>query len=285
MFTPITFILLTLALQNASLPAQSKAPQPAAPRESEINLSRYFTGFDACFVVLDVKENTIRRYNPKRCRERFAPCSTFKVPHAVIALDLGVLSGPDHKRKWDGVKRWNETWNRDHDLRSAVRDSVLWYFQQTAKDIGAERMKAALIKLSYGNADCSGPIDEFWLSHPLAISADEQLAFMNKLRLGELPFAKLAQETASELIVVDRTPDRTLHGKTGTGGENGRATLGWFVGWLEAGDRTLVFAANMSAEQGALGPKTRDIARTILGDLVPVKSTSTTDQSEGLQRK
>jgi beta-lactamase class D len=278
MFTTVTLTLFLLALQSAPATAHETEPKPAAPRESEINLSRYFAGFDACFVVLDVSENTIRRYNPRRCGERFAPCSTFKVPHSVIAIDLGVLSGADHKRKWDGVQRWNEAWNRDHDLRSAIRDSVVWYFQQTAKEIGPERMKTALVKLNYGNMDCSGPIDEFWLGGPLAISANEQLAFMNKLRLADLPLAKRAQEITSDLIVVDRAADRILRGKTGTGGQNGQATLGWFVGWLEAGERTLVFAVNMSAEQGALGPKTRDITRAILADLLPEKPKPPTDK-------
>jgi beta-lactamase class D len=269
-----------MSLQTATVTQPSDLMKSLhAAQESEIDLTRHFVGFEACFVAYDVKENTIRRFNPKRCGERFAPCSTFKVPHAAIALDLGVLNGPDHSRKWDGVQRWNEKWNRDHDLQSAMRDSVVWYFQETAREIGPQRMKTAMAKLNYGNGDCSGPVDAFWLGRPLAISADEQVAFMNRLRLRELPLSRRAQEITREVIMVDHTGDRVLYGKTGTRGEDGRTVLGWFVGWLEAGDRTLVFTANMSAKDGALGPRTRDIARAILAELVPNTSSPARDKT------
>ena len=41
-------------------------------------------------------------------------------------------------------------------LRSAISNSVLWFFQRTAVRIGAAPMKSWLQKFSYGNADTSG---------------------------------------------------------------------------------------------------------------------------------
>lgn len=86
-----------------------------------------------------------------RCETRYAPASTFKAPHAVIALDVGALSGPEHELPWDGKRRWVSAWNRDHTLASAIRDSVVWYFQRVAPQIGRDRMAAGLAQLDYGN--------------------------------------------------------------------------------------------------------------------------------------
>ena len=53
-------------------------------------LSGIFNGHYACFVVHDVSRNKTIRWNPDRCSQRFTPCSTFKIPNALIALETGV---------------------------------------------------------------------------------------------------------------------------------------------------------------------------------------------------
>lgn len=47
-------------------------------------------------------------------------------------------------------------------------------------------------------------------------------------------------------------------------GENGKITLGWFVGWVEREGKTLVFATNIAAADKAWGPTARDITRSVL---------------------
>ena len=57
-----------------------------------------------------------------RARIGFLPASTFKIPHALIALETGVVADVDKEViRWDGVPREIEEWNRDHTLRSAMR--------------------------------------------------------------------------------------------------------------------------------------------------------------------
>lgn len=277
------FTLLPLALfVGMFLQSQSATPEtrPTAPpkiaavsaaAEDALDLTRQFGRRNGCFVLLDAKTGAARRYGAARCAERFSPCSTFKVPHALIALEAGVLDGPDHRMQWDGVKRWNEKWNHDHDLRSAMRDSVLWYFQNTARQIGPERMQAALRKLHYGNQDCSGAIDQFWLNGTLEISANEQVAFMDRLRRGDLPYAERNQAIVRDVILVERTDEYTLYGKTGTRGKEDRMVLGWFVGWVETKAGIWVFAANQSADENSNdqvnGPQTRELVTGLLRDL------------------
>ena len=76
-------------------------------------------------------------------------------------------------------------WRRDHTLASAMRDSVLWYFQRVAERLGAAREREYLKKFDYGNADPTSGLTTFWLGGSLQISPEEQLRFMRRLYAGE----------------------------------------------------------------------------------------------------
>jgi beta-lactamase class D len=220
-------------------------------------------------VLYDPRERTVTRFNVPRCGERFAPCSTFKIPNSLIGLETGVITDADYVIKWDGVKRSREELNHDHNLRTAFRASVVWYYQELARRVGREKMQEYVERLGYGNADISGPIDEFWLGGPLRISADEQVGFIDRLRRGDLPFSKRTLEIVRDIMTLEQKGDWTLRGKTGTEGAQGRDgknVLGWFVGWTESKDRTLVFAVNISGD-GASGPKAKAVAAAILQEI------------------
>src|SRR5579872_3924823 len=72
------------------------------------------------------------------CARRTLPASTFKVPHALVALQTKVVDAST-VIKWDGKKRDYDVWNRDQTLESAIRMSAVWVFQQFAAKIGRER--------------------------------------------------------------------------------------------------------------------------------------------------
>jgi beta-lactamase class D len=95
----------------------------------------------------------------------------------------------------------------------------------------------------YGNADITGvPIDQFWLSGALRISALGQIAFLDKLRSGTLPVSARAQALATEAMLLERTDAYVLRGKTGWAFDQ---KIGWFVGWIETGNRSHLFALNL----------------------------------------
>ena len=244
----------------------------------DLDLKPQFGDHDACMLILDVKRDTLYRYRPQRCEERLAPCSTFKIPNALIGLHTGVLSGPEHLRKWDGVERWSKTWNRDHTLRTAVRDSAFWYFQLTAAEIGQDRMRQALRALHYGNQDISGGLTQFWLDSSLKISATEQIGLLRRLAERRLPFDRKAQATVAELLVQPQYggPGR-LHAKTGSGGTpEGDATVGWYVGWIEHEEALYIFAANakVSAAGDLSGRDIRDILLKFFPEWVSSRATA-----------
>lgn len=229
---------------------------------SQFDLSAHFADFDGCFVLVNDAEKTVQRFRPTRCSEQLPPCSTFKVPNSLIALETGVIADADTVFRWDGKQHRRKALNRDHALQSAVKHSVLWYFQEVARRVGQQRMDATLAKLDYGNRDTSAGLTTFWLGESLAISADEQVAFLMKLKQRQLPFSDRAQQITRH--VMRQTPDGNLYGKTGSClAADGRPPVGWFVGWVEAEDTTYYFATNIKGED-AWGYAARDITRAVL---------------------
>lgn len=196
---------------------------------------------DGAFVLLDVSRNRITIANPEIAERRFVPCSTFKIPHTLIGLGTGVIPGPDFSQRWDGVAREVERWNRDHTLATAMRDSVVWFYQAIARRIGRERMQHELARLGYGNGAIGDRIDRFWLDGPLRISAREQVEFLRRLQAGKLPVRPADAALVRQLIVLEQGPGFTLRGKTGLGYQGGSA-VGWLVGDVEDEGARWVYA-------------------------------------------
>jgi beta-lactamase class D len=200
--------------------------------------------YNGSFVMLDLKTNEKKYYNKERCSERFSPASTFKIPNSLIALETGVASGKDFTLKWDGIKRHYPDWNRDHNLNSAIKFSVVWYYQELARRIGADRMKEYINKIDYGNNNISGNIDEFWLNDTLKISQEEQVEFLTKLYKNELPLSEKTMNTVKEIMLRDDTENYKIHAKTGTADK-----VGWYVGWVETKDNAYIFALNLERKE------------------------------------
>jgi beta-lactamase class D len=231
------------------------APAPADdPRSAAV--AAVFDGLDATFVL--VEPDTGRRIvvDPERARRRFSPCSTFKIPHALIGLELRILADAATTFRFDAATvkrdpthsdaRWR-TLARDHTLRSAVRESVVWYFQALARRIGAAREREWLARLDYGNQDVSAGLERFWLGTSLAISADEQVRFLERLWRGELASAHTTA-ILKDVLENERTADHVLAAKTGAGTTRDGRKLGWWVGWVERGERVAFFALNLDAD-------------------------------------
>ena len=223
-----------------------------------------FKGYDGAFVVFDNKTKEYFRFNKQRCEKRISPCSTFKIFNALVGVETGVIKDQDTTFKWDGAKHEIASWNKDHSLKSAMSNSVVWYFQRIAAQVGEKRMKHYLQEVGYGNQDMSAGLTKFWLGNSLKISADEEVEFLRKLVDGDLPFSKRTMDIVKSTIKLNETPTSTLFGKTGTDGENKKLVLGWFVGYVERKDRTYVFATNIKAKDDAFGKRAKERTIAIL---------------------
>ena len=135
------------------------------------DLADIFQGFDGTFIMYDEGADRYTVFNKALSETRLPPCSTFKVFHALIGLDSGVLDRDDARTlmKWKGKPSSIAAWNHDQTLASAMRHSVVWYFQRVATGIGEERMQRGLDRIGYGNRDISGGLTRFWLQSSLKI--------------------------------------------------------------------------------------------------------------------
>jgi bla regulator protein BlaR1 len=217
-------------------------------------------GFGGCFLLQDTRSGEVVSVGGERCVEAQPPCSTFKLPHAMIALDAGVLAGPDVRFRWDGRRKAFKAWQRDHTLKSAFRHSVVWYFQRVARGVGAKRMKRYLDRLGYGNRAVGSRLTRFWIDGTLRITPRQQLELLNRLYHDKLPLSRRAQRIGRELVAG------AGGGKTGTCMAGGKLTTGWYVGHRSHAGRDYVFVTLIHAKDGAWGREARELSHAILRD-------------------
>ena len=222
---------------------------------------------DGTIVVFDERSGGHFEYQPERAATRFLPASTFKIPHALFALDAGIVDDEFQRFQWDGTQRSIPAWNADHDLRSAMRQSVVWVYQAFARIIGEARLREYMQGIDYGNADPVGGVDRFWLDGGLRISAREQVAFLQRLYRNQLPFAEKHQRLVKDLMIVEAADEWILRAKTGWQVSD-ESQLGWWVGWVEHPDGAVFFALNINTPNGAADlSKRQSIARAILASI------------------
>ncbi|MGH9899159.1 MAG: polysaccharide deacetylase family protein [Pyrinomonadaceae bacterium] len=94
------------------------------------DLSAFFKNTEGAFVLYDLKHDRYIRYDEARCRQRFSPKSTFKIPNSLIGLETGVIGDANYVIPWDRQKyppqdNWNQEpfihWAQDQTLRSAIK--------------------------------------------------------------------------------------------------------------------------------------------------------------------
>ncbi|MEX2570893.1 MAG: penicillin-binding transpeptidase domain-containing protein [Gemmatimonadota bacterium] len=279
--------LLTVAACGPAPDAERAAD--GAPNVVEADLSPFFEGLDPAdvtFVVLDGETGDVTRHNPERARERFLPASTYKIPNSLIALETGIAADAGFMLEWDGVVPedgfWIEPWSQNHTLRSAIRNSVVWYYQELARRVGEERMQEYIDRFEYGNQDIGGGVDRFWLEGDLRISADEQVDFLRRMYAGELGISDRSTGILKDILVLEETPGYRLSGKTGTAELSPTRDLAWLVGYVERGEQVSFFALNLEGEQAweRFGQPADRIAltRTLLRETGALSGTSPGDQ-------
>jgi beta-lactamase class D len=157
-------------------------------------------------------------------QDAFLPCSTFKLPHALVALDTGVIAPGKDRRRCD--PRECHSAHGELDLAGAIRESCISYFRQTARAIGPARMAAGLAKLGYPATGTLEPLDGFWLTGGMRITAEQQLRWIRRFFTEPLPVK--AEHLAVVRATTRRAPagDCLVEGKTGAS----RDGVGWFVG-------------------------------------------------------
>ncbi|MBD3630307.1 class D beta-lactamase [Cyclobacterium sp.] len=245
----LTLMLLALGL-FIQVEAQEQMDKRVHPRFQPILDS---AGVHGVLLLADFQGSMLWSNDFSLAEQGQLPASTFKIPHSLIALDLGIVEDEATVFPWNGEERAMSQWEQDLTFRQAFHLSCVPCYQGIARQIGVARMRDYLDRLDYGHMDVSEQnLDQFWLRGQSRISPMEQLGFLRKLYEGDL---RLAPETLSvfrEMMVVEETDSYRLSGKTGWSVDQG-IDNGWFVGYLEKGGSVYFFASNL-----APGPETSD---------------------------
>jgi len=211
------------------------------------------------------------------CAVRFSPASSFKIPLALMGYDLGLLVDEHtpalpYKDEYDAPL---EEWKQTTDPAGWMRRSVVWYSQELTRAMGMDRFGAYVEAFGYGNGNLSGDeemdngLTHAWLSSSLAISPDEQLAFLGRLWHRHLPVAATAYDRTLAIVPSFEAGDGwRVWGKTGTGHSlaadgtrDQTRQFGWFVGWAEREGAAVLFVRLIQddgPEETAAGARARD---------------------------
>ena len=87
----------------------------------------------SCFLLTELGGGQVVRRPVDACQIHVTPASTFKVPHALAALDSGVVTGPDEQMKFPGGEMARSPRAATTRWQALIRHSVLWYFQAIAQ--------------------------------------------------------------------------------------------------------------------------------------------------------
>lgn len=237
--------LLSVLVFGMPFDVSAESFPQAHPVEEKPEWGTFFTQHQAVgtLVIQDQRQQaspSFQVYNLERAHTPYLPASTYKIPHALFALQDGVVKDEFQVFKWDGKQREIPVWNQDQNLRSSMRGSVVWVYQWIGQQIGEEKARHYLKQAEYGNADPSGGKDGYWLDGNIRINAFEQIGFLKKLYSNALPFKVEYQRLVKDIIVVEAGKDWILRAKTGWEGR-----FGWWVGYVEQPAGPVFFALNI----------------------------------------
>ncbi|MBP9478316.1 MAG: BlaR1 family beta-lactam sensor/signal transducer [Sebaldella sp.] len=230
------------------------------------DLSPYFRKFKGSFVLYDLQADQYFIYNKDKSTTRISPDSTYKIFDALIALESGIIQNENSILKWNGKSYSYESWNKDQNLESAVKNSVNWYFQDIDKRIGKKKLRSFYKQMDYGNYNISGGISDYWMESSLRISPVEQVQLLKRFYMNDMEFKKENINKVKEVLKVSEKNGSVLSGKTGSGSINGKNTNGWFIGYVENKGRTYIFATNVQDSDDAKGSVATNITLEILKD-------------------
>lgn len=177
-------------------------------------------------------------------QESFIPASTFKIPNTLIILEEGLIKDPSEIIAWDGVKREYAAWNKDQTLKTAFKVSCVWCYQRYSLKVGSDKYQTYLRKMGYGNHLTGSDITRFWLDGDLRISVKNQVNFLRRLYLDDLPIQKKYMRMLKNVMLSESQSRVKVWSKTGWSGKDG-----WYVGYLEVNNQIWFFANHIEINQ------------------------------------
>ena len=236
------FWILLMSLTMTCQTKNSKGKETLVPEFNKILDSLKVKG---SVLIYSFTDKTYYSNDFSWAKTGIIPASTFKIPNSIIALETGVIKNDSDVFKWNREKRWNKKWEQDLTFKEAFQVSCVPCYQEIALKIGVERMKTYLNKLNYKEMVYDkNTIDNFWLDGESKISQIQQIQFLKKFYFSELPISKRTESIVKNIMLIEKTNEYTLSGKTGLSVKNDLYN-GWFVGYFEIKNNIYFFATNL----------------------------------------
>lgn len=234
----IYFLLIVLFSSCFNNPVETKKTTVVVNSE----WGKYFQQkeINGTFVLRKLNSDTLTVFNSVRAEKQYLPASTFKILNSLISLETNVIENENITIEWDGKKRFYDKWNQDQNMRTAMKYSCVWFYQELARRIGREKMQYFVDTVNYGNEKLGAKIDNFWLEGDLKISANEQIEFLEKLLKYDLPFSNSNIETVKSIMLIDSVETYKYYAKSGWA-----AKIGWYVGFVISENEKWMFALNI----------------------------------------
>jgi beta-lactamase class D len=222
-----------------------------------------------CFLLYNLQRDEYVSYNRGRVDTGFLPASTYKIFNSLVALETRAVRDETEVLKWDGIKRMFPAWDQDQNMREAIKNSTVWFYQEMARRIGQTRMQHYVNLAHYGNRNIGGGIDHFWLDGRLRITAKGQIDLLVKLHRNQLPFSPRAVNIVKDILINEKTDQYILRAKTGWAGLGDKSApqIGWWVGYIERGDKAYFFAMNIDIKEDEDAGARMNLTRNILREM------------------
>ena len=200
------------------------------------------------------------------------PASTFKILNSLIALEYKAVKDENEVLKWDEVERTiggvkMTAWNKDTDLKTAFKNSTVWFYVELANRLGRKKYEEILPKCKYGNHNFSEKGTDFWNYGEFAVSPVNQIEFLVNLYENKLPFSTQTMEKVKEIMISEQTEKGTFRDKTGWTDRHGK-DIGWWVGYLETKENIWFFATRLSKNADLNNPNFAKARREITKQLL-----------------
>jgi len=258
------------ASETSRAPAHPAAEAPPLPpfREEPVlaaALDEAHVAGAFAYAPLGKSQTEMAGSNRASCMERRSPASTFKVPHALFALDRGVIT-PSTTFPGVDVPAY-PAWRETLDVKGALAASSVPWFQQVATKLGFAGEQELVDSFDYGDRQIGADLTHFWLGakgaaplpgppslatpppgnssavangRALHISPAEQVRFLDRLVSKGLPLRH--PESADVLLALlpeERVAGRIVRGKTGWAvSDDGQTRAAWYIGIVLAeGDK------------------------------------------------
>ena len=231
------------------------------------DLKSYFGKNKGSFVMYNTTDNLWQIYNQEYALTRISPVSTYKIYSALFCLESGIISPSQSFIPWNKQHYIYDMWNNGQTLKSAMQNSVTWYFQDIDKQAGLSVIRDYIKKTGYGNQTTSDNLSSYWADSSLKISPVEQVEMLKKFYYNQFGFSLENINTVKNSIRIASSGNTVLYGKTGTGETDNGNKSGWFIGYIEKNGKPCFFATNIQDKGIATGAAATDITFSILSGM------------------